>query len=244
VRIKLPRLCPSMPDATEVPLWDAALQPTSKPGRHEPAIVRRSLHWDQRPMAPLEREHARVDRGRWIEDVAWEPARQPARVPSAPQDSVECARPGNRALDGDAPLDDHIGTLQRHSGIVEQMPKDRGRPMEGKVGDNAEGLARKRNRSRIVLTNFHIREALPEELGPVRVELNGHYAVRQSCKLRSQATGSRPQVEDDVVRSHLDVADDLRRERPRANEVLARCAAGSTRTTCASLGHGPSPCSS
>jgi len=121
------------------------------------------------------------------------------------------------------------------------MAQDRGRAVERQVRHHAKRLARKRNAGRIALNDLHPAAAAAEARNQVRIELDRDDTRPHPHQLHGQPAAARPEIEDKVVRADTGVADDLRRERLRAEEMLATCAARPARTSCARLGHGPSP---
>ena len=190
---------------------------------------------------PLEEKHPGVDRRLWFEAVPRQPPHHGGRVPRAPEDAVQVARPWQRALDRDAPLDDHICADEWDARIVEQMPQDRRAAVEREVRNDAERLARKRDGGRIRLDDVNIRPSTAKALHPERVELDCDHVVCSTGELPGKSAATRAEIEHKIIGADSGGANDVRGKRSRAKEALATRAARLTRISHASLGHGPSP---
>jgi hypothetical protein len=124
------------------------------------------------------------------------------------------------------------------------VPQDGSRTIEREVRNDAEGLARKRKRPGIGLQHIDVRPSPAKSLRPVRIELDCEYVTRSAGELRGQPAAARAKIEHQLFGADSGVTDELRGKRTRTEKVLATRAARPTRTSCASLGHGPSPSSS
>jgi hypothetical protein len=199
------------------------------------------LRRDERAPPAPEDENPRVDGGRRLEGAPRQPPHDGRRVPGSPNDVVERARPRQGALHRNAPLHDHVSPREWHERVVEQVPQDGCRPVERKVRHHTEGLARERNGGRIPAHDLHPIPAPPQMLCPARIELDREDTCPRTRELGRQPAAARTEVEDEIPRDHAGVADKLCRECPGTKEMLATCAARPARTSCARLGHGPSP---
>jgi hypothetical protein len=121
------------------------------------------------------------------------------------------------------------------------VAQDRGRAVERDIRHHTERLARKRNAGRIAVNDLHPAPAATESRNQLRIELDRDNTRAQPHQLRGQPPAARPEIEDEIAPTDAGVADELRRERLRPQEMLTTCAARPARSSCARLGHGPSP---
>jgi hypothetical protein len=75
----------------------------------------------------------------------------------------------------------------------------------------------------------------------VRIELHRDDPRGDARELRGQPAAARAEIEHKVARTNFGVANELRGQRLRTEEMLTTCAARPSRRSCAALGHGPSP---
>lgn len=205
-------------------------------------VVTRPLR-NERRRAPLEYEEARIDGGSWVEAAPRQAASQAGRVPGSPENVVQRARPGERAFHRNSPFDDDVRSDERNTWVVEQMPQDGGGAVEGEIRKDPERLARKVHRCGVCLDHVDVPPATAKPVGQACVELNREHAAGCVGKLRRQPAAACAEIDHELVGPDRGVADEFRRESLRAEEMLATRADPSTRTSCASLGHGPSPSS-
>jgi hypothetical protein len=76
---------------------------------------------------------------------------------------------------------------------------------------------------------------------PARIELHGEHTTSRPRQLGRQPAAARAEIQNEVARADSGVANQLRRKRPRAKEMLTTCAIRPARSSRAPLGHGPSP---
>ena len=148
--------------------------------------------------------------------------------------------PRQRALHGDAPLDDHVGAHERDPRVVEQVPQDRGRGGKRQVRDDSKRLAGKLDGRGVGVDHFDVLPAA-QARRQAAIQLDGDHAPSHPRELGGQPAGAGSEIEHKVVAAQPGVANELRGERPRTKEMLATRAAGPARRSCARLGHGPSP---
>jgi hypothetical protein len=209
--------------------------------RDEPAVRRGARSGNEQPLAPPYDQDGGIHRRRRLERCRRQATLDGKLMPGSPDDPVDGARPWKRPLHRHAPLDDEIRPQERHGRIVEQMPQDRVRTVKGQVRDDPELPTRKPHNGRVGLDDVDIRPAPAEVLHPPRIELDGEDSPGDGRKLTGQTAASGAKVDDEVAGPDASVANELRGEGLRAKEVLAMRAARPTRTSRASLGHGPSP---
>lgn len=91
--------------------------------------------------------------------------------------------------------------------------ENRRRLVKGNVRDNAEWLSRQRHLHRIPVNDIDIRPTTAEPLGQGGVELDGDDPPRDARQLGGQASGTRPEVDDEIVPADAGIRDELRSER-------------------------------
>ena len=121
------------------------------------------------------------------------------------------------------------------------MPQDRRRPVKREVRDDAERIGWKLDLSRVRADEIDVLPAIAQARGQAPVQLDRDDSSRDARELPRQPPGAGAEVENEVVAADPGVANELRGKRVRAEEMLAMRAAGPARSSCARLGHGPSP---
>jgi hypothetical protein len=120
------------------------------------------------------------------------------------------------------------------------MSQDRRRPVERQVRDDAERLPRELDRSGVCAHDLDVLPAVPQPRSQAPVQLDRDDPPRGGRQRLGQPAGAGPEVEYEIVAADPGVANELRSERARAEEMLTTRAAGPARSSCARLGHGPS----
>ena len=209
---------------------------------NERVVVGRARGRYQRCGAPAKHDHTGIDARPWIERAAREPAGQGALVERTPNDAADGARPWKRTLERNSPLDDQVRPNKLCARIIEQPVQQVIRAAERQVRDDPEWLRRQRHRDGVCLEQLDIRPAAAEASGQTAIQLDRNDMTRNSCELVRQSPGARTKVYDEIVRAHAGIADQLRRQRAGAKEVLAT----RRRRPCALSAptrHGPAPSS-
>jgi hypothetical protein len=111
-----------------------------------------------------------------------------------------------------------------------------GSPVERQVRDDAERLARKRERGGVGFDHLHVGPAATEPACKTWVELDCDYAARDPRELARDSAGACAEIDDKVVCAHPGIADKLLRDRAIKKVLATR--RGRPRTTCAPACHG------
>lgn len=168
-----------------------------------------------------ENEQARVDGGGRLEGHPRKPPGDTGLVERAPDDVVQRARPWQAALARNSPLDDEIRADQRRAWIVQQPMEEIGRAVEREARDDPERLVRKGYARRVALDDLDVFPAIPQTGDQARVDLDRDDSSRDAGELRGKPPASGTEVDHEVVAADACVADELRCEGRRSEEVLA-----------------------
>jgi hypothetical protein len=154
---------------------------------HEARIRLGHQTWQQRRIAPRDRQQARVDAGNRPELPRRNPAAEAYVPPWRPDGGQQRGRGHGGALARHFPLNDHVGALQARVGIVEQTTKDIGRSAEGQRTRDAKGFVRQRELEKVALDDLEMRSAagpLPQapRLGGIRFHRHDAHAAARKRK--------------------------------------------------------------
>jgi hypothetical protein len=199
---------------------DGAKAPPEAVG-DETSVAAHGVRRNERLGAPAENQHACLHGRRGIERRPWQPPDHADLVERTPDHTVERARPRERPLDGNSPLDDEVGPEQRRQRIVEQQMEQIGRSMERQVGDHAERLARQLESRRVTLDHVNVPPASAELRRPFWVYLDCEDTLGHARQLRGQYPAAGAKIDNEILRTDAGAADELRRQGTAAKKVLA-----------------------
>jgi hypothetical protein len=209
------------PDRTSWRATTKGAQPVTETASHERAVTVRAPAGDQRNRTTAKDKHASINSRRRLKHAAWQPTRHRALVPRTPKNTAHAARPWQRALQRNPPLDDQIGTKKRRRRIIKQQMQKIVRAAERQVRDDAERLSRQPRLNGVSLDYLDVRPAATQTRRQTGIKLDRNHPAGDPGELRRQRPGARPKIDHQIARPNAGVTNQLCRQATRAKEVLA-----------------------
>jgi 2-iminobutanoate/2-iminopropanoate deaminase len=171
----------------------------------------------------------------------WNPPRKLHFPPWRPCRRDQSHRRRDGAFDRHFPLHDDVGSMHGRCRIVQQAVQDVGRPGERQRAEDAERLAGRANREKIVLDDAETSVAQP--FRPRRIRLDGYHPQRPTDEGARQRSRTRAYLEDELAWSERRLLDDLIGRRG-IKKVLPELAPSPVAVCPPPGGHGRTPSSS
>jgi hypothetical protein len=203
----------------------------------EPPVRNRRIRLDERNRPPPEDEHPGVDSRPGTERAARQPAREGRLPERAPDDAVHRAWPRESAPDRDVPLHDEVSAHERSRRVVEQHVHEVGRPVERKVRDDTKLVSGQLDSRCVTDDDVDVLPAPLQSTREHRIDLDGDDPACDPRQLLGDAAASGTDLENELTRPDLGIADELGSELCCSKEVLAT-RRSTPRAASASAGHG------
>jgi hypothetical protein len=215
----------------------------AKGAREEAPVPLGFLNRHERLWAPLKANDRSIDTRRRREGRSRETARDRHVEPGSPVGALQRGRPDGRLLAGKRPLDDHVDSSGRSSGIPKQLDKDRPGAGKREIGYDREGARRPFPLEHVDLDDCDARvrcQTSPELCSQFRSELERDHLGARVRQGPRQSAGAGADVDDEIAGCDTRLTDDVSCESAATKKVPAGCGPRGSPPN----GHGKPPSSS